>query len=109
LHELRKKINDKIAQSNSNYKLQADARSRLKAFNVSYVVKKLHACRTDPFQILKKLNDNVYVIDLSISSTFSIEDLVDYNGLDLIPLVDEPFYQPIFLEPFLFFTLRYFI
>ena len=48
----------------------------------------LHARSAGPFQILKKLNDNTYIIDLSqgfcISSTFNIEDLVDYKGSDLI-------------------------
>ena len=59
-------------------------------------VKKLHTRSAGPFQILK-LNDNTYVIDLSqdfgISSTFNIEDLVDYKGPDFNPsnpLDDEP-------------------
>jgi len=107
---------DKIVQSNANYKLRADVRKRLKTFNVGdYMmvwicpewfppgtVKKLHARSAGPFQILKKLNDNTYVIDLpqdfGISSTFNIEDLVDYKGPDFNPnnlLDDEPSLEPI--------------
>ena len=55
----------------------------------------MHACNSDPFQILMKLNDDIYVIDLVIdfdtSSTFNIDCLVDYKYLiNVIPLVDEP-------------------
>ena len=49
-------------------------------------VRKLHARSAGPFQILKKLNDNTYVIDLSknfdINSTFNVKDLVDHKGPD---------------------------
>ena len=31
----------------------------------------------------KKMIDNVYIIDFSISSTLNVKDLVDYNGFDL--------------------------
>ena len=43
MHELYKKISDKVDQNNANYKLQADVGNRLKFFNVGNVVKKLHA------------------------------------------------------------------
>ena len=58
----------------------------------------MHAYSAGPFKILKKLNDNAYVLDLlidfGISSTFNVENLVDYKGPDFNSsntLVDEPF------------------
>jgi len=99
VHDLHKEVMDKIVQNNAKYKLRADVRKRLITFNVGDymkvrirparfppgIVKKLHVRSNGPFQILKKLNDNVYVIDLNqdfgISFTFNIEDLVDYKVL----------------------------
>ena len=90
-----------MVQSNTNYKLWIDNRKWCKTFNVADFV--LHACGTDSFQVLKKLNDGAYVIDLpqdfDISSTFNIEDPMDYECSDLNPsnlLDDEPSPEPIF-------------
>ena len=77
-----------------------------KTFNVSDVI--LVACSTDPFQILKKLNYNTYVIylskDFGISFIFNIGDLVDFNGITFNSrnfFIDEPSYEPIFERYFL--------
>ena len=47
-------------------------------------VKKLHARSVVPFKIIKKINSNAYVVDLSpdfgISCTFNVENLVPYRG-----------------------------
>jgi len=95
MHELLKEISDKIARNNANYELRADVRNILNFFNAGEVVKKLNACSANIFQILNKLNDNVYVINFD-SSTLNVKDLVDYKGVDFILLVDEPFPEPIF-------------
>jgi len=55
-----------------------DIRKLFKIFNVGDVI--LLACSTDSLQILRKLNCHVYIIDFGISSTFNIENLVDYKG-----------------------------
>jgi len=80
VHELHKETSGKIVQNNTNYKLRADVRKRLKTFNVG-AVKKLYAHSASLFQILK-LNNHVYVLDLSkdfgINYTFNVEDIMDY-------------------------------
>ena len=71
----------------------------LKTFKVGEVVKKLHVCSVDPFQILNKLNNDVYVIDFGINSTLNVEDLMYYKGIDFILLVEEPSLELIFESP----------
>ena len=101
LHELHKEISDEAAQTNANYKLRAAVRNILKTPNVGDV-KKLHACSADLFQILNKLNDNVYVIDFGIISSLNVKDLLDYKGLDFVLLVDERLLLSLFLRVFSF-------
>ena len=57
-------------------------------------VKKLHARSAGPLKILKKVNSNAYVVDLSPdfgnSPSFNVEDLIAYKGLNFFPdLLDE--------------------
>ena len=59
----------------------------------------MHACSVDPFQILNKLNDNIYVIDFGISSTLNVNDLMDCKGLDFILLFGEPSLEHTFESP----------
>ena len=65
MRELHKEIIDRIAQDNANYKLQVVVRKRLTSNVGDFVmVKKMHAQSAGLLQILKKWNDNDYVIDL---------------------------------------------
>lgn len=101
-YDLHKEIGKRIEQNNVNYKLRVDLKRRFKEFKVDYVivqirperfptriVKKLYARSAGPFKILKKINDNAFLLDLpegfNFSSTFNIEGLVEYKGLDLNP------------------------
>ena len=65
LHESHEKISDKVAQNN-NHEMWTDDKNILKTFNVGDV-KLLHAYSIDSFQILMKLNDNVYAINIFIN------------------------------------------
>ena len=60
-------------------------------------VKKLHARGAGPLEVMKRINDNAYVLNLSedfgISLIFNVEDLVAYKGPNFNlsnPLIDEP-------------------
>ena len=116
-------------KNNTNYKTSADLHHRLRAFNVGdYVmirmrperfslrtVKKPHKQSAGPFQILKKINSNAYVVDLppdfDISCTFNIEDLVPYRGIfdtPSDPFVDKPIQGLLSESPhYLHFPLNY--
>ena len=50
----------------------------------------MHAYSADSFQILNKLNDDVYVIDFGISFTLNVKNPMDYKGLNFILLVYGP-------------------
>jgi len=47
VHTLYKEVNNKMVQSNANYKLRIDNKKQFKTFNIGDVV--LHACSTDLF------------------------------------------------------------
>jgi len=100
-------------KNNVGYKASTDLHYRLRTFNVNdYVmvcmrlerffpetVKKLHVRSTGPFQILKKINSNAYMVDLlpdfGIGCTFNVEDLVPYRDTfdtPSDPFVNEPAY-----------------
>jgi len=108
LHE---KIRDKIMKNNANYKASTDFHRRLKKFNVGdnvmirlrperfslRAVKKLHAQSAGPFQIRKKINLNVCVVNLPpkfcINCTFNVEHFIPYRCTFYIhfnPFMDEP-------------------
>ena len=73
VHDLHKEISKKIQENNAHYKYLADLHRRHFEFNnTDYekiqfppeTIKKLHVRSTGPFKIFKKINSNVYVIDL---------------------------------------------
>ena len=98
IHDLHAEIRRKIALSNDSYKHSVDMHRRAANFELGDFVmarirperlprialKKLHARAMGPYQILRKLGSNAYVLDLpdslGICPIFNVEDLTLHRG-----------------------------
>ena len=103
MSNLHKSISNQITMSNVKYKALADIHRWYKRFNVGNFVmirlrperfppgtfQKLQARGMGPFEVLSKVGENRYVIDIphdwGIHPTFNVEDLVAYEGSVALP------------------------
>ena len=115
MHELYHHISDQINSNNLKYKILADTHKRFQDFKIDdYVMvkirperfpqgsnRKLQASSTGPFKIHSKIGANAYILEIPsdwrISSTFNVEDLVQFHGSISMP--SNPFERPRESEP----------
>nr|GMD68104.1 Zinc finger, CCHC-type [Ipomoea batatas] len=100
VQSVQEEVRTQLAASNAKYKAVADKKRRQQLFNVGedvlvYLRKerlpagnyhKLFPKKHGPFKILKKINDNAYVVDIpdywKISKTFNVADLFKFHSAD---------------------------
>jgi len=111
IQELHKKIKDKIEQSNASYQAQANKHRKQVIFNPGDLVwvhlrkerfpskrkSKLMPRANGPFEVLERINNNAYNINLpweyGVSTTFNVADLSLYLEDDTLENLSVNSYQ----------------